>query len=85
MRLTVSGTAVAGHWAAARDAPETRSATRGTANGLANTFLEDAEMYKIRVTKSIKIRAPDEARSGCGQSDCPSGNPLAAPYASTTT
>jgi hypothetical protein len=42
-------------------------------------------MYKIRVTKSIKIRAPDEARSGCGQSDCPSGNPLAAPYASTTT
>ena len=42
-------------------------------------------MYKIRVTKSIKIDVPVGARSCCGQSDCRSGNPLADPYASTTT
>jgi hypothetical protein len=46
-------------------------------------------MYKIRVTKSTEIRAPDSPRSKCGQSDCRSGNPFADPfadrYASTTT
>jgi hypothetical protein len=51
--------------------------------------LDDAELYKIRVTKSIKIRAPDGARSWWGQSDGRSGNPFADPfadrYASTTT
>ena len=85
MRLTVFGTAPAGHWATARDAPETRSAACEDRGGLARYILDDAEPYKIRVTKSIKIDAPDGARSWCGQSDCRSGNPLADPYASTTT
>src|SRR6185312_11329771 len=49
--------------------------------GYPDTCLDDAEPYKIRVTKSIKIDAPDGARSWCGQSDCRSGNPLADSYA----
>jgi hypothetical protein len=68
-----------------RHAGDVISDPRGPPPSQPDACLDDAELYEIRVTKSIEIATPDGARSCCGQSDCRSGNPLADRYASTTT